>query len=269
MTKQKEEEVAKAANASETTNDESGSEKETSKENLDKSQEELEEGSAESKEEVSSDYLEKGDKEEKVDYKKRYSDSTREFQSLKTEKDKLSTALDNLEKLSKANPKIMAEIEAAKGMSGQSTLIQQQIDDALEPVKKATQELQNKESQVQMKVLANFEKKNPTLFPTNASAEEKRAIRQKIGKVANTLVETGMSFKNAVDRAYLTINPKAAVQKGKDEAYLEGLGEETASFSGQSSTEGKKSGKPKYTQAELAKAKKFGDKYYKSMINEK
>ena len=120
-----------------------------------------------------------------------------------------------------------------------------------------------------MKVLAAFEKKTPDLFPSNATKEEKAKIRQRIGKVALTLTETGMSFKTAVGRAYLTVNPKGAVQKGKDEAYLEGLDERQAGFSSQASTEGKKSGKPKYTQAELEKAKKFGDKYYKSMIGEK
>ncbi len=81
-------------------------------------------------------------------------------------------------------------------------------------------------------------------------------IRQRIGKVANALVETGMDFPKAVGRAYLTVNPKVAVQEGKDKAYLEGIDEEQAGFSGQTSTEGKKPTKPKYSKREL----EIGDK---------
>lgn len=271
----KEDETAVTANASDTTEDSSSEEtsKEASKENLDESKE-LKDSKVDSKptkEEITSDYLEP---EDKVDYKKRYGDSTREYQTLKTEKEKLSSAITNLEKLAEKNPKILAEIEAAQGNlsrddSGNSTLIQQQIEKALEPVKKIASDLQERDRQAKVKVLATFEKKNPKLFSPKTTKEEKREIRQRIGKVANALEETGMSFKQAVNRAYFTVNPKAAVQKGKDEAYLEGLGENQASFSSQASTQGKKSGKPKYTKAELEKAKKFGEKYYKSMIKEK
>lgn len=67
-----------------------------------------------------------------------------------------------------------------------------------------------------------------------------------------------MEFKEAVSRAYLTVNPKAAIQKGKDEAYLEGFSEEQAGFSSQSSTEGKKPGKPRYSKVELEIGKKMG-----------
>ncbi len=267
INKKKEEEAAEAANASETTKEESSSEEE----NLDESKETKE--VTESKEEITDDYLEEESEEKKVDYKKRYGDSTREYQTLKKTTDDLSLAMSNLEKLTKANPKILAEIEAAQGMTdetnqGSSTLIQQQVDKAIEPIKKVAQEFQDRDRRAKVKVLAVFERKNPKLFSPKATKEEKRAIRQRIGKVANALVETGMTFKQAVNRAYFTVNPKIAVQKGKDEAYLEGLSEQQAGFSSQVSTKGKRSGKPKYSKAELEAAKKLGKKYYNAMIKE-
>lgn len=270
MIKKSEDEATKKANASETTKGEPSSEKE----NLEAPKEEkVESKPAEPKEEeIKSDYL--GEKpEEKIDYKKRYGDSTREFQTLKTESDKLSLALKNLENLARLNPKIVAEIEAAQktgqvSQPASSTLIQQQIDTALEPVKKVAQGLQDKDRRSKVKILAAFEKKNPKLFSPKTTKKEKRAIRQQIGKVANALVESGMDFKDAVPRAYLTVNPKAAVQKGKDEAYVEGLGEKQAGFSSQTSTEGKKPAKPKYTKVELEIGKKLGKKYHQAMIKE-
>lgn len=272
MTKKKDE-VAEMANASEETKEESSTEpKEGEQENLDESKKEANiEKVVESKEEVSSDYLGDETKEKEENWQKRYGDSTREYQTLRKKTDSLSLAMENLEKLSKANPKIVSEIEAAqKGFTGDgqanSTLIKQQISEALEPVKKITQDLQDKDRREKTKVLSMFEKKHPTLFSLKATKEEKTAVRQRIGKVANALVETGMGFKQAVNRAYLTVNPKAAIQKGKDEAYLEGLGEKQAGFSSQVSAVGKKSGKSKYTKRELEVAKKFGDKYYKSMV---
>lgn len=274
MTKdKKEEEAAEAANASETTNEESSSEKE----NLDESKET--EAESESTEEIAEDYLgedsDTGEEvKEEVDYKKRYGDSTREYQKLKEKTDSLSQAISNLEKFAKANPRIVEEIEKAQQLVGaqqgsDGTFIQQQIDEALEPIKKVARDLEQKDKLEKAKTLAAFEKKHPKLFSPSKSKEEKRSLRQKIGRVANTLVETGMTYDQAVERAYLVVDPKAAVQKGKDEAYLETLGEDQAGFASQSSGEGKKSGKPKYTKEELEKAKKFGDKYYKAMLKEK
>lgn len=268
--KKSEDEAANKANASETTKGEPSS----VEENLEAPKEETVESEPE-EEEIKSDYLGEEEPEpEKVDYKKRYGDSTREYQTLKSKTDTLSKAMENLESLVRLNPKIVAEIEEAqKSMPADngtpsSTLIQQQIDKALEPVKKVAQDLENKDRMAKVKILVEFEKKNPKLFSIKATKKEKKEIRQRIGKVANALVETGMDYKDAVKRAYFTVNPKAAVQKGKDEAYLESRGEEEAGFSSQTSTEGKKAGKPKYTKAELENAKKFGDKYYKSMIKE-
>ena len=264
-TKNKEDETAKMANASETIKEDSSSEEE----NLDESKD----LKVESTEDKASDYLDES-KEPKgeVDYEKRYSDSTREYQKLKTDSDKLSLAMENLEKLAKINPQISAEIDKArKGEStnqDSSTLAQQQIDKALEPVNKIVKGFEERERKAKLGVLSSFEDKHPDLFSTKTTKKERSAIRQKIGKVARTLEETGMSYKQAVDRAYLTIDPKAAIQEGKDEAYLERLDANQAGFSSQSSTEGKKSGKPKYSQAQLEAGKKFGDKYYKSMIEE-
>ena len=120
------------------------------------------------------------------------------------------------------------------------------------------QDIESKERISKVKVLATFEKKNPDLFSPKTTKKEKRAVRQRIGKVANALVETGMDWSEAVDTAYLTVNPKAAVQKGKDQAYLEGVAEEQAGFSSQSSTEGKKPTKPKYNKEELKAGDKMG-----------
>lgn len=269
MIKKSDDEATSKANASETTEGEPSSKQE----NLEAPKETKEEVKVESKEEITSDYLEEGKEEKKVDYKKRYGDSTREYQTLKTRTDRLNQAITNLETLAKANPKIVAEIEAAQGMASSdqnlpsSTLnIQQQIDKALEPVKKVAQGLQDKDRQSKVKVLAAFESKNPKFF-SKLKGKEKKAIRQRIGKVANALVETGLDFKDAVNRAYLTVNPKAAIQKGKDKAYLEGLDEKQAGFSSQTSTEGKKPGKPKYTKKELEIGEKMGVK--KAMLKDK
>jgi len=269
MEKNKEDEAAKTANASETTNDDTSSDKE----NL----EESKETKVESKEDLSSDYLEE-DSEEDVDYKKRYGDSTREFQALKTKADRTSLALKNLEKLAKVNPKIMSEIDIALGKDSKkggenqptSTLIQETVDKALEPIKKVTQDLEDKNTRAKIKTLATFEKKNPNLFPSGATKEEKRTIRQTIGRVANALVETGMPFKKAVSRAYLTINPKSAIQKGKDEAYLEKLDQGQAGFSRQVSAEGKKVKKPSVSKRELEIADKLdpSGKVRKSLLEQ-
>lgn len=269
MNKKQDEVTDEMVNASDTNEDESSSEKE----NLEESTKEADiEKTVESKEEVSSDYLGDETKTEEANWQKRYGDSTREYQTLKKKTDNLSLAMDNLEKLTKANPKIVSEIEAAQrnltGDGQNSTLTKQQISEVLEPVKKIARDLQDRDNRTKMKVLVAFERKTPNLFSSKTTKEEKREIRQRIGKVANVLAESGMSFKQAVSRAYLTVNPKAAIQKGKNEAYLEGLGEKQAGFSSQGSTEGKKSGKPKYTRKELENAKKFGDKYYKAMIKE-
>jgi len=264
--KKKEDEATEEVNAPEPTEEEETSSEE---ENLETSEEEKKEpeGKVEVEpktEEIAEGYLE--DEKPKVDYKKRYGDSTREFQTLKKETDTYSKALTNLERLAETNPNIITEIEAAqktlgetvKGLPAGSTLVQKQIDEALEPVKKVAQDIQSRERLSKVKTLATFEKKNPKLFSPKATKKEKRAIRQRIGKVANALVETGMDFPEAVNRAYLTVNPKAAIQQGKDKAYLEGLDEEQAGFSGQTSTEGKKPTKPKYTKAELKAGDKMG-----------
>lgn len=266
--KNRDNEATEEVNATEPTDEESSEEESSSeKENLEDSKKESEdkvEVEVEPKE-IAEDYLEE-DKTE-VDYKKRYGDSTREYQTLKKKNETLSLAIDNLEKLSQLNPKIVSEIEEAQKLSGDeantnlppnSTLVQQQVDEALGPVKKMAQDIQNKERLSKVKTLANFEKKNPKLFSSKITKEEKRGIRQRIGRVANALVETGMDFSEAVDRAYLTVNPRAAIQKGKDEAYLEGLNEEQAGFSSQSSAEGKKPTKPKYSKAELSVGDRMG-----------
>ena len=261
MKKDTEEEATEEVNALETTEEEEESDSE--QDNSEESEEAEVKVESGTEEEIKSDYLDEGKKEE-IDYKKRYGDSTTEYQKLKERTDGLTQVLDNLEKLTKLNPRIVAEIEAAQGLAqsnpDNSSLIQQQVDRVLEPVKKIAQDLENKDRQAKVKTLAAFEKKNPDLFSPKATSEEKRAIRQRIGKVANALVESGMDFPEAVNRAYFTINPKAAVQKGKDEAYLESLGEEQAGFSGQASTEGKRPSKPKYSKQELEIGDKMGVK---------
>jgi len=247
--KKKDDEATQEVNAPEPTKPEKSS---SEPENLEDSKTKVE------PEEIAEDYLEEEPK-ETVDYKKRYGDSTREFQEFKKKTDAQTQAVEQLEKLAKLNPKIVAEIEAAQKLSGgDSTLVKQQIDEALEPVKKMTQELQNKDKLEKVKVLAKFEKKNPDLFSPKATAEEKKKVRQQIGKVANALVESGMSYSRAVERAHLTVNPKAAIQKGKDEAYLEGLDEKQAGFSGQASTEGRKPTKTSYSKRELEIGDKMG-----------
>jgi len=289
MIDKKEDEVAEeTANASETTIEESGSEEEikTSEDNPETSK--AESKSEVKTEEIASDYLEDDS------FKKRYADSvkgfqeyktkrdseqSREYQALKKKTDTLSKVITSLESLARVNPKIISEIEAARGSANMTdpgtasseatgTLIQRQVNEALEPVKKVAQDLQNQDRKAKVKILAAFERKNPKLFSPKATKEEKTAIRRRIGKVANALVDTGMDFPEAVERAHYTINPKAAVKKGKDQAQLESFSEGQAGFTSQTSAKGKKAGKPKYSKAELAKAKKFGDKYYKSMIKE-
>ena len=260
--KKKEEEVAdKAANASDTS-EESSSEEEN-----------LEESEVESKEEVTADYLgdDKEEPEEEVDYKKRYADSTREFQKIKEEKERYTQAIENLERLAKVNPKITAEIEAAQRMGSgvSSDLVRQEIDKAIEPLKGVVKNLQGKEMAAKSKVLMKFEEKHPELFSGNVSKEKKKKIRERIGKVANTLVDTGMTYKQAVERAYFTVNPEAAMQKGRDEAYLEGLGEQQAGFSSQASTQGRRPKKTRYSRKELEVAKKLNPKVYEAMIKEK
>lgn len=239
-------EVADKANASNTEEESS-----TDEDNLEESKSTVEEESA------GADYLEE-DKPE-IDYKKRYGDSTREYQTLKQEKEKLSGALDEFEKLSQRNPRIIAEIEAAQGMTGSSNTntdtVKQQIEEAIEPLRKVTQGVQDKERLTQVRILTDFEKKNPDLFSPKATKEEKKEIRQKIGKVANTLFDTGMSYENAVSRAHLMVNPKAAESKGRDQAHLDSLDEKQAGFSSQTSTEGAKPTEGKYNSEELRIAK--------------
>jgi hypothetical protein len=210
-------------------------------------------------EEIAEGYLGEEPKDE-IDYKKRYGDSTREYQVLKKQTESDRQNIEDLKRLAQINPRILAEIEAAYRQPGQadSTLVDQRINEAIAPIKQGMQDLQNKDVASKVKVLANFEKKNPKLFPANATREQKQEIRQKLGKVVNVLVETGMSYKNAVERAHLTINPKAAVQKGKDEAYLESLGERQAGFPSQASTQGKKPSKPKYSKRELEIGDRMG-----------
>lgn len=260
--KNKDDEATKEVNAPEPTDDEESSDEESSsnEDNLDESEEDKEEKIEASPKEIEKGYLE--DKEEES-YKKRYGDSTREYQTLQKKNKNLSSAIENLEGLSKLNPKIVEEIESAQRMSGnkgssENSTLQRQIDDALEPVKKVARDIEDSQRRVKVKVLANFEKKNPNLFSTKATKKEKKEIRQRIGKVANALVESGMEFPEAVNRAYLTVNPKAAIQKGKDQAYLESLDEEQAGFSSQSSTEGKKPTEPKYSKTELGIGDKMG-----------
>ena len=260
----KDDEATNEVNAPEPTDEESSEEESSSEEeNLEESEEsdEVEEKPEVKSEEIEEDYLD--DEKTEPDYKKRYGDSTRENQTIRDKNKNLTLAIENLDKLSALNPKIAAEIEAAQKMSGgtqdsSSTAVQEQIDKALEPVKKVAQDMENKERLSRVKIFANFEKKNPKLFSPKATREEKTAIRQRIGKVANALVESGMDFSKAVDRAYLTVNPKAAIQKGKDQAYLEGENENQAGFSSQSSTEGKKPTKPKYSKKSLEIGDKMG-----------
>lgn len=208
-----------------------------------------------------------------TDWKKRYSDSTREYQKLRQEQQQYAKAIENLERFAKTNPRILEEIEAAQrqmpvGQTVDPSSLQSQIDQALEPIKKVAAELQQKDRETKGRVLTDFEKKNPDLFPVNATIEQKRSIRQKIGKVAGVLVESGMDFNEAINRAYLTINPKAAIQKGRDEAYLEAQTESQAGFTSQSSTDTRQTKKVKYSKAELDNAKKLGDKYYKAMLED-
>ncbi len=258
MEDKKEEEATQKVNAPEPT-EESGSDKD----NPEDSKEEKVEVKPE---EIAEDYLEEKEEDKpEIDYKERFANSTREYQTLKKEKDGLSQAIDQLEELSKLNPKIVSEIEEAQKLSGKGAedapldsgdSVQQKIDKAVEPIKKVTQNIEQKERLAKAKTLADFEKRNPDLFPPKATAEEKREIRQRIGKIANAMVDTGTPFKKAVSQAYLSINPKAAEQKGKDKAYLEGIDEERAGFSSQTSTEGAKSEKIKYSNREL----EIGDK---------
>jgi hypothetical protein len=257
MAENNNEEATDEVNAPEPKEEESSSEEE----NLE-TEEKTEPESKEPDPAITEDYLEE-DKPE-IDYKKRYGDSTKGFQEYKEKAEPAIEAVKRLEELSEANPNILSEIEKAKAM-GQGDnkpdspdLVDQKINKALEPIKKVTQDLENKERMSRVKVLAAFEKKNPKLFPPKASAEDKRAIRQRIGKVANTLVETGMTFSEAVDRAYLTVNPKAAEKKGRDKAYVEGLSEERAGFSSQTSTEGAKPKKVKHSKRELEIGDKMG-----------
>ena len=263
--KNKDDEATKKVNAPEPTDEESSEEESSSEEeNLETSEEKAKVEPEVKSEEIEKDYLEEEKSEET--YKKRYGDSTKENQTIREKNKTLTLAIENLENLSRLNPKIADEIEAANKMSGEagkdlptsSTLVKQQVDEALGPVKQVVQDIQSKERLSKVKVLATFEKKNPKLFSPKATKEQKREIRQRIGKVANALVETGMDFPAAVNRAYLTVNSKAAIQKGKDKAYLEGLNEEQAGFSSQSSTEGKKPTKPKYSKAELKAGDKMG-----------
>jgi hypothetical protein len=265
----KDDEATDKVNAPEPQKEESSPNKENLEDSKDKVKSEPEE--------IAGDYLEEG-KSEEIDYKTRYGDSTREYRTLQQEhralKEKSGTyiqAVETLERLARLNPRIAAEIEAAQGLSGQSTstLVEQQVEKALAPFKEVTQGIQNKERLSKVKVLTKFEQKNPDLFPAKATVEQKKEIRQRIGKVANALVETGMPFSKAVERAYLTINPKAAIQKGKDKAYLEGLSEERAGFASQTSTQGRKSKKTGYSKRELEIAEKMGNKYKEAMLKDK
>lgn len=257
MDDKKSDEATEEVNPSPNEEEESSSEKET----LEDSEEKVET----KPEEIAGDYLEDKPKDTRTqeDYKKRWEGSTKEYEKLKKEADSYSQAMKQLEKLAEMNPNILSEIEKAQQQSSGGSSpddVDERINKAIEPVIKVTQELENKEKLKQVKVLTSFEKKNPDLFPPKATAEEKKAIRQRIGKVANTLVDTGMSFKEAVDRAYLVVNPKAAEKKGRDKAYVEGLSEERAGFSSQTSTEGKRDKKVKYNQRELEIAEKMGVK---------
>jgi hypothetical protein len=261
--KTKGEEVADKANASPSTEETTDSKQETQEPSTEEKGDKVE-TPAPKEEDIKSDYL--GEPKEEIDYKKRYGDSTREYQKLKEESGQTTQALKQLEELAAKNPKILAEIEAAQQLVNQSAQVQdsysvqQQINTALEPVKRVTQEIQNKDRLTRIKTLTAFEKKNPDLFSPQATAEEKKAIRQKVGGVANVLAESGMNYSEALDRAYLTINPKAAIQKGKDEAYAEGYGETQAGFSSQTSTEGKSPKKKSYTPGELEAAAAMGVK---------
>jgi len=224
--------------------------------------------SNETPETIGNDYLEgDSDQSEDIDYKKRYGDSTREVRKIQDENKQYQQAIQRLEALAEANPRIMREIEAAQQaglnqqpqQSGQfnNPDIQNQLDQALEPIRKVATELQQQDRNKKAEVLADFEKQNPDLFPTNATAEQKKQVRKQIGSVAQALVNSGMEFKQAVERAYLTINPESAIRKGRDQAYLETYGDGTAEFTSQSSAE-TKTKKPKYRKGELEAAKKLG-----------
>lgn len=263
----KEEEATEEVNAPEPNNTEESS---SNEDNL-----ETDESTQQSSSEVAGDYLAdesetSSEDDSEVDYKKRYADSTREYQKIATEKEQLSKEMEALEKLAQKNPNIIAEINKAREMAGEAKASndEDRIDRKLEDIQKKVQELSRKEDLEKVKIFQNFERRNPDLFPPNATAEEKKAIRNKIGRVANTLVDTGMDLSEAVDRAYLTINPKAAEKAGRDKAYAESLTEEQAGFSSQTSAEGKRQSKTQYTKEELDIASKMGDKYKEAMLKD-
>jgi len=210
-----------------------------------------------------SDYFgEKKEEETEVDYKKRYSDSTRQYQILKEEAELSASQLKRLEKLAQKNPKIFEEIKraqenASEGQPIDSTLIQREIERQIKPIKEGYQKDRQAEK---FKVLNSFAKKNPKLFPPKATRE----IREKMGKdimdVADVLAKKGMDYSKAVKRAALSVNPQAARQQGKDEAYLEMVSTDQASFSSQVSDEGKRTKKVRHSAKALEAAKAMGVK---------
>lgn len=215
--------------------------------------------------EAGKDYLGGEQSEDTTDWKKRYSDSSREFQTLRQEAENYKQAMANLENLAQANPRILAEIEAAQRLATQQSnfydqIVQRQVNQELAPIKKIAQDLQNQERQAKTQTFIDFEKKNPSLFPPKATEQQKKQIRGQIGRVVNALIETGMPFQEALDRAALTVNPQIAIQRGKDEAYLESQGETQAEFSSQTSAEGKKTKKKTFTPGELKAAEAMGVK---------
>jgi hypothetical protein len=261
-------EVTEKVNASNPTTEETEPAKETG--NSEETETKVTEPESEdSTKKLGSDYLgTEVEGEDSTDWKKRYSDSTKGVQKLQAEKQELETALNTLEKLGQANPRIAAEIQAAQNSiqaNPNSTLIQQQVAQGLEPIKKIATKLHQKDQNEKIETLANFEKKNPNMFPKGATVKEKTAIRQQIGKVAAALQESGMGFQKSIERAYLSVNPDAAIQKGRDEALLQTHGNGQAEFSSQTSTEGKQAKPTQYTKRQLEIASKFKTSSGKNM----
>jgi hypothetical protein len=237
-------------------NEETEDEK-TEEESKEESEEESEEKGEESEEESEEKSEEEKKDEEKSDtppeldsvkaelevVKKRYADSTREFETkykpMEEENSKLKSQMEYTADLIASDPDLSAKflkVANERGEQPQPTKPDSdevvnaalaKLKEELAPVFKMKEDAETKKEQEFVEAVMSFEREHEGL------TDEERG---QIGKTAGMLQESlGLSNKEALDRAYLVLHPeqatKAAAEKAKNEALVEQAKKEKATSS--------------------------------------
>lgn len=211
--------------------------------------------------------IETKDKEAGIDWKKRYDDSTREFETRYKPMEEDYKYFDNL---LKNDPLLARQVAEAQARAGQGSrvnqtiqqpsvdldkIVEEKLQKRLEPIDGLLKEQEQQQKAERVKDIINFEKKyGAQLFKNATTKEAQSSIKKEIGATAATLFRDGRtkSYSEALEKAMIIHNPDILVRQGESRALAGKASKDQASFESQTSvsSKGKEPSGPQMNQAQ-------------------